>query len=65
MLSANPDNELFLTSSRVTVTFIDKEGQEHEFYVNVGDNLLDIAQAFDLEMEGKPYTKELYLSCVY
>ena len=34
------------------VTFIDKEGQEHNFEVADGDNLLDIAQANDLEMEG-------------
>ncbi len=34
------------------MTFIDKEGQSHEFVVADGDNLLDIAQANDLEMEG-------------
>ena len=34
------------------VTFIDKEGHEHQFEVADGDNLLDIAQANDLEMEG-------------
>ncbi|KIW79677.1 hypothetical protein Z517_06291 [Fonsecaea pedrosoi CBS 271.37] len=34
------------------VTFIDKEGDEHTFEVAEGDNLLDIAQANDLEMEG-------------
>jgi hypothetical protein len=34
------------------ITFIDKEGQSHEFLVGDGDNLLDIAQANDLEMEG-------------
>ncbi|KAL6878918.1 ferredoxin [Trichoderma novae-zelandiae] len=34
------------------VTFIDKEGEEHRFAVSAGDNLLDIAQANDLEMEG-------------
>ncbi|KAL7814534.1 ferredoxin [Trichoderma aethiopicum] len=34
------------------VTFIDKEGEEHKFAVSAGDNLLDIAQANDLEMEG-------------
>ncbi|OAG41834.1 hypothetical protein AYO21_03837 [Fonsecaea monophora] len=33
------------------VTFIDKEGDEHTFEVAEGDNLLDIAQANDLEME--------------
>lgn len=37
---------------RRTITFIDKEGQSHEFKVADGDNLLDIAQANDLEMEG-------------
>ncbi|KAI0020324.1 ferredoxin [Xylariomycetidae sp. FL0641] len=34
------------------VTFIDKENKEHKFAVAKGDNLLDIAQANDLEMEG-------------
>ncbi|KAM7206579.1 Adrenodoxin, mitochondrial [Naviculisporaceae sp. PSN 640] len=34
------------------VTFIDKENREHKIAVNKGDNLLDIAQAHDLEMEG-------------
>ncbi|KAL2269012.1 hypothetical protein VTJ83DRAFT_3858 [Remersonia thermophila] len=34
------------------VTFIDKEGGEHKLAVSKGDNLLDIAQAHDLEMEG-------------
>ncbi|KAL9114762.1 MAG: hypothetical protein Q9227_001441 [Pyrenula ochraceoflavens] len=37
---------------RLHVTFIDKEGEKHEFEVAKGDNLLDIAQANDLEMEG-------------
>lgn len=37
---------------RLWVTFIDKEGEEHVFAVSAGDNLLDIAQANDLEMEG-------------
>ncbi|KAI1814942.1 ferredoxin [Poronia punctata] len=34
------------------VTFIDKEEREHKLAVAEGDNLLDIAQAHDLEMEG-------------
>jgi ferredoxin len=34
------------------VTFIDKDGDKHEFEVAKGDNLLDIAQANDIEMEG-------------
>ncbi|KAJ3564844.1 hypothetical protein NPX13_g7709 [Xylaria arbuscula] len=34
------------------VTFIDKEDKEHRIAVSAGDNLLDIAQANDLEMEG-------------
>ncbi|KAJ9617014.1 mitochondrial matrix iron-sulfur protein [Cladophialophora chaetospira] len=34
------------------VTFIDKNGDEHKFEVSKGDNLLDIAQANDIEMEG-------------
>merc|ERR1712000_455198 len=32
------------------VTFIDKDGDEYKFQVSEGDNLLDIAQANDLEM---------------
>lgn len=45
------------------MTFIDKDGSEVKLAVNEGDNLLDIAQANDLEMEGElpaltptPYT---------
>jgi hypothetical protein len=34
------------------VTFIDKDGTKVELQVAEGDNLLDIAQANDLEMEG-------------
>lgn len=34
------------------VTFIDKEGDEHKLAVSKGDNLLTIAQAHDIEMEG-------------
>jgi ferredoxin len=34
------------------VTFIDKDGQATTFEVADGDNLLDIAQANDIEMEG-------------
>lgn len=34
------------------ITFIDKDGEEYKFAVSEGDNLLDIAQANDLEMEG-------------
>ncbi|KAG9193409.1 hypothetical protein G6011_03444 [Alternaria panax] len=34
------------------VTFIDKDGQATTFQVADGDNLLDIAQANDIEMEG-------------
>lgn len=40
--------------NRIKVTFVDKEGDEHHFEVSQGDNLLDIAQANDLEMEGVP-----------
>ncbi|TVY42244.1 Adrenodoxin-like protein, mitochondrial [Lachnellula occidentalis] len=34
------------------VTFIDKDGDEHKLAVSNGDNLLTIAQAHDIEMEG-------------
>ncbi|KAL1970865.1 hypothetical protein VTN77DRAFT_2699 [Rasamsonia byssochlamydoides] len=36
----------------INVSFIDKDGQKFDFQVSEGDNLLDIAQANDLEMEG-------------
>lgn len=45
-------SEVLLTFIRVKVTFIDKDGDRHDFQVAEGDNLLDIAQANDLEMEG-------------
>lgn len=35
------------------MTFVEKDGREHKVAVSAGDNLLDIAQAHDLEMEGK------------
>ncbi|KAK7713968.1 mitochondrial matrix iron-sulfur protein [Botryosphaeria dothidea] len=38
--------------NRRQVTFVDKDGDEHTFEVADGDNLLDIAQANDIEMEG-------------
>jgi ferredoxin-2, mitochondrial len=34
------------------ITFIDKDNESHTFIVADGANLLDIAQANDLEMEG-------------
>jgi hypothetical protein len=37
---------------RINVSFIDKDGEKYDFQVSEGDNLLDIAQANDLEMEG-------------
>ncbi|KAJ5191511.1 uncharacterized protein N7498_010496 [Penicillium cinerascens] len=36
----------------INVTFVDKDGTEVKLQVAEGDNLLDIAQANDLEMEG-------------
>jgi hypothetical protein len=41
------------------VTFIDKDGTKVELQVAEGDNLLDIAQANDLEMEGKIHSKAI------
>lgn len=38
--------------SRLWITFVDKDNKEHKIAVAKGDNLLDIAQAHDLEMEG-------------
>jgi hypothetical protein len=39
--------------SRLYVTFIDKDGEEYKIAVSKGDNLLDVAQANDIEMEGQ------------
>ncbi|KAJ5775563.1 uncharacterized protein N7511_000574 [Penicillium nucicola] len=36
----------------INITFIDKDGNKIDLQVAEGDNLLDIAQANDLEMEG-------------
>lgn len=54
MRKAAHDRNSFLTdwNDRINVTFIDKDGTEVKFQVAEGDNLLDIAQANDLEMEG-------------
>jgi ferredoxin-2, mitochondrial len=41
---------------RLYVTFVDKEGDEHKIVVSKGNNLLEIAQAHDIEMEGKSST---------
>jgi hypothetical protein len=42
-----------LIRPRIKVSFIDKDGGKYDFQVSEGDNLLDIAQANDLEMEGR------------
>lgn len=43
---------LYLQRVRLRITFVEKDGTEHTFEVAEGDNLLDIAQANELEMEG-------------
>lgn len=48
----NQEERTKANGSRLHITFIDKEGEEYKFAVSEGDNLLDIAQANDLEMEG-------------
>lgn len=44
------------------MTFIDKDGDKHDFQVAKGDNLLDIAQEYDLEMEGESAHPRVYRS---
>ena len=44
---------------RLYVTFVDKEGDEHKIAVSEGDNLLTVAQANDIEMEGKFTDRQL------
>lgn len=54
--SKSPEHASYKKSTdgnRLYVTFVDKEGDEHKIAVNEGDNLLTIAQANDIEMEGK------------
>lgn len=36
------------------MSFVDKDGHKHTFEVAEGDNLLDVAQANEIEMEGNP-----------
>lgn len=55
MVQASPKGSRLLTLSRLKVTFIDKDGDEQSFEVSKGDNLLDIAQANDIEMEGMDF----------
>jgi hypothetical protein len=43
------------------LTFIDKDGTKIDLQVAEGDNLLDIAQANDLEMEGESSRHNGYL----
>lgn len=45
------------------MTFVDKDGEKHTFAVAKGDNLLDIAQANDIEMEGMLRSTFSLLSC--
>ena len=39
------------------VTFVDKDGSELKIAAKEGDNLLDLAQANDIDLEGK--TREM------
>lgn len=52
LLVAAAESRRLTSWTRLHVKFIDKDGQEYDFEVSEGDNLLDIAQANDLEMEG-------------
>lgn len=47
------------------MTFIDKDGTEVKLQVAEGDNLLDIAQANDLEMEGVLSRATIPTSCFF
>lgn len=54
--------ELLTLWDRLHVTIVDKDGEKHTFEVAEGDNLLDIAQANDLEMEGALIPTQLVTS---
>jgi len=43
---------IFYHCNRLNITYITKDKEEFTFQVSAEDNLLDIAQANDLEMEG-------------
>jgi ferredoxin len=43
---------IHLTVHRLKITFVTKDGERHTFDVCEGDNLLDIAAEYDLDMEG-------------
>lgn len=47
------------------MSIIDKDGEKHDFQVSEGDNLLDIAQANDLEMEGMLPVPVRYCAALY
>ncbi|CAK7336301.1 unnamed protein product [Dovyalis caffra] len=41
--------------SRISVTFVDKDGEEHDIKVPVGMSMLEAAHENDIELEGKDY----------
>lgn len=43
---------VYANRDRINISIVDKDGDKHDLQVAEGDNLLDIAQANDLEMEG-------------
>ena len=38
--------------SRITVTFVEPDGEEYEVEANIGDHFLDVAHDNDIELEG-------------
>jgi ferredoxin len=40
---------------RISVTFVDKDGEEKDIKIPVGMSMLEAAQENDIELEGKDY----------
>lgn len=38
---------------RVSITFTDRDGDKHTVRARIGDNLLEVAREYDIDLEGK------------
>ena len=54
---------------RISVTFVDKDGEEHHIKVPVGMSMLEAAHENDLELEGKIsnpiFSSESVINCLF
>ena len=52
------------TLCRISVTFIDKDGEEKHIKVPVGMSMLEAAHENDIELEGKSFDFRILLFCL-